>query len=147
MSYQICVDASLAVLWLVPTESSRQASDLLEQWTRLGVDFICPPLFDAEVTSVIRLYVHLKKLLPEEGEEAFSGYSSLGVNTLSPGRLTQTAWELARKYNQPRTYDMQYLALAELKDCEFWTGDKRLANAVHGNKRVKWFGDYRKIQS
>lgn len=145
MSYQICVDASLAILWLIPTEESQQAADLLEQWTRAGVEFICPPLFDAEVTSTIRLYVYLNKLLPEEGEEAFSGYSALGVNAVNPGELTQTAWHLARKYNQPRTYDMQYLALAELQECDLWTGDKRLANAVRGKtKRVKWIGDYRK---
>ncbi|MBI4282838.1 MAG: type II toxin-antitoxin system VapC family toxin [Chloroflexi bacterium] len=144
MSYQICVDASLAILWLIPTQRTQQAAELLEQWVGAGVDLICPPLFDAEVTSTIRLHVYLKKILPEEGEEAFSGYSALGVRVVTPQGLSQMAWELAKRYHQPRTYDMQYLAVAELEDCDFWTLDRKLVNAVRGNKRIKWVGEYLK---
>ncbi len=37
----------------------------------------------------------------------------------------------------------QYLALAELFDCELWTGDQRFYNAVRRTLgRVKWIGDY-----
>jgi predicted nucleic acid-binding protein len=54
-------------------------------------------------------------------------------------------WDLAKEFNLPVCYDMQYLAVAELADCELWTLDKRLVNAVHGkNKRVKWIGEYNK---
>ncbi|MFH0914148.1 MAG: type II toxin-antitoxin system VapC family toxin [Chloroflexota bacterium] len=148
MSYQVCVDASLAILWLMPVQRTRRAAELLERWVRAGVDLIGPPLFDAEVTSTIRLHVYLKKILPEEGEEAFSGYSALGVRTVTPPGLCRRAWELAREHNQPRTYDMQYLAVAELADCELWTGDERLANSLQGkNKRVKWVGEYSKKDS
>jgi predicted nucleic acid-binding protein len=143
MSYQVCVDASLAILWLMPTQRTRQASELLEQWVRAGVDLIGPPLFDAEVTSTIRLHVYLNKLLPKEGEEAFSGYSALAVRTVSPPGLYRRAWELAKVHNRPRTYDMQYLAVAELEDCEFWTADRSLASSLKGkNKRIRWVGDY-----
>ncbi len=143
MSYQVCVDASLAILWLIPTQRTRQAADLLEQWGREDVDLISPPLFDAEVTSTIRLHVYLKKILPEEGEEAFSGYSALGIRAVNPQGLPQVAWELAKEYNQPRTYDMQYLAVAELEDCELWTADRRLVNSLKGkNKRIRWIGEH-----
>ena len=147
MSYQVCVDASLTILWLLPTQRTPQATELLEQWVRAGVDLIGPPLFDAEVTSTIRLNVYLNKILPEEGEEAFSGYSALAVRTVSPPGLYRRAWELAIDYNQRRTYDMQYLALAELEDCEFWTADRSLVNSLkRKNKRIRWVGEGKKTQ-
>jgi predicted nucleic acid-binding protein len=40
-------------------------------------------------------------------------------------------------------YDATYLALAELRRCEFWTADERLLNRVKGTLSfVKWLGDY-----
>ena len=143
MSYRVCVDASLALLWLLPAQRTGQAVDLLEQWTRDGTDLIGPPLFDAEVTSAIRMNVYMKRLIPEEGEEAYESYAALGVEIVSPPGLSRYAWELAKEYNLPRTYDMQYLALAELEGCEFWTGDRKLINALQDKaKRIKWIGEY-----
>jgi predicted nucleic acid-binding protein len=142
MNSKICVDASLAIEWLLPTEHDKTAETLLETWDRRGIELVAPPLFNAEITSVIRVYVYLKKLLEEQGEEAYRFYRELGVKIISHPDITRTAWELAKKYNLPRTYDMQYLAVAELEDCEFWTLDRKLVNAVRGkDKRVKWVGD------
>ncbi len=145
MNSRVCVDASLAILWLIPTQRTRQAADLLEQWGREDVDLISPPLFDAEVTSAIRRHVYFKRLLPAQGEKAFLFYRELGVKIVSPPELPRVAWELAKEYHQPRTYDMQYLAVAELEDCQFWTADSRLANSLKGKaKRIRWVGDYGK---
>jgi predicted nucleic acid-binding protein len=139
MRYQVCVDASLAILWLLPTQKTPQADDLLEYWLQEGVNLITPPLFNGEVTSTIRLHVYLKKLLPEEGEGVFASYSALAVKTVNPSGLYRRAWELAKKYDRPRTYDMQYLALAEIEDCQLWTADKRLLNGLQGkSERVRW---------
>ena len=47
------------------------------------------------------------------------------------------------RYNRPRAYDAAYLALAELRGCEFWTTDERLYNAVsHDLTWVKWVGTF-----
>ena len=143
MNSRVCIDASLAIQWLIPTEQDRLAESLLEAWDKDGTELIGPPLFDAEMTSVIRLHVYLKKLMAEQGEKAFQFYQELGVKIIDHPALTRTAWELANKYNLPRTYDMQYLAVAELEDCEFWTLDRKLINSLRGkNRRVKWVGNY-----
>jgi predicted nucleic acid-binding protein len=143
MNSKVCIDASLAIQWLLPTQQNRLAESLLEAWDKDGTELIGPPLFDAELTSVIRLQIYSKNLLVEQGEEAFLSYRELGVKIINHPELPHTAWELAKKYNLPRTYDMQYLAVAEMEDCEVWTLDKKLVNAVRGkNRRVKWAGDY-----
>jgi predicted nucleic acid-binding protein len=100
-------------------------------------------MFYAEVTSVLRKHVFFRKILPEEGEEALSICLDIPVRTVDGPEVYRTAWALAKKFNLPRTYDMQYLAVAELENCELWTSDKSLVNSLKGkNRRIKWVGDY-----
>lgn len=145
MSYSICVDASLALDWLLPAQKSEAIDRLWQQWKDTKTKLIIPPLFHAEVTSTIREHVFFKRLLPEEGEVIFLEYLSMGLNTIYTADITIIAWELAKKYNLPRAYDMQYMAVAELEDCEFWTANRSLANSLKGkNKRIRWVGEHGK---
>jgi len=65
------------------------------------------------------------------------------VKSIDDPEVQKKAWELAKKFNLPRTYDMQYLAVAELENCELWTNDKRLANSLQGKvKRIRWVGEH-----
>ena len=102
---------------------------------------VVPPMFHAEVTSVIRRNVYFNNILPEEGERLFTVFNGLPVEVISSRYVYRGAWQLAREYNLPVCYDMQYLAVAELEDCEFWTLDRKLINAVgNKNQRVRWVG-------
>ncbi len=144
MSYSICVDASLALDWLLPAQKSEAIDRLWQQWKDARIRLVTPPLFHAEVTSTIREHVFFKRILPEEGELIFLEYLSTQSTTIYTTDITKIAWELAQKYNLPRTYDMQYLAVAELEDCELWTTDRKLVNTVRQNKRIKWVGEFSK---
>jgi predicted nucleic acid-binding protein len=142
VKYQVCVDASLALKWLMPSQQDLSADSLLENWDQTGVEIVGPPLLNSEVTSAIRRNVYMGKLQPRQGEAAYQCFCELNVKIISSAVLTQIAWGLAKKYNRPRTYEMQYLALAELLDCEFWTADKILVNSLKSqNKRVHWIGE------
>jgi predicted nucleic acid-binding protein len=143
MNGSVCIDASLALTWLLAAEQNEIANALRRKWDEEGAEIISAPLFHAEVTSVLREQVYFRKLLPEEGEEAFSAYLDMGVKSVDTPGIQKRAWDLAKKFNLPRTYDMQYLAVAELRDCELWTNDKRLVNSLHGKvSRIKWIGEY-----
>ncbi len=140
---RVCVDASLAVTWLLRIQEDNYADDLRRKWQVGGIEMTGPSMFHSEVTSVLREEVYFKRLSQEEGEEAFSLYASIPIRIVDDIIVYRLAWELARKYNLPRTYDMQYLAVAEMEDCELWTVDRKLVNAVQGkNKRVRWVGEY-----
>jgi predicted nucleic acid-binding protein len=142
-SDRVCVDASLALTWLLSVQSEERADTLRRQWLKDDVELLGPPLFHAEVTSVLREEVFFKRLTREEGEEAFSLYSVIPIRIVNSPAIYRKAWELAVKYNQHRTYDMQYLAVAEIEDCEFWTLDRKIVNTLRGkNQRIKWVGDY-----
>jgi predicted nucleic acid-binding protein len=49
---------------------------------------------------------------------------------LHPDGIEENAWELAKRWNLPTSYDAAYLALAEILDYEVWTADNRLAGAL-----------------
>jgi predicted nucleic acid-binding protein len=141
--YQICVDASLAVMWSIPMQRTPMAMRLLDHWVEESTDLIAPPLLNPEVTSAIRLNIHLKRITPEEGETAFTSFLDLDIKTINHASLCRKAWDLAKEYNRSRTYDMQYLALAELEDCELWTADKRLINSLKSrSRRVRLVGEH-----
>jgi predicted nucleic acid-binding protein len=143
MKYTVCVDASLALQWLIPAQKSPVTEFMLIHWDQENTDLIAPPLFIPEVTSTIRLNVYLKRMSIEDGEKAFDYFLELDVKTINHPGLCRKAWDLARQYNRPRTYDMQYLALAELEDCELWTADKRLINSLKSrNYRVRLVGEH-----
>jgi len=148
MNGRVCIDASLALTWLLPADQNEAANALRREWDKEGMELITTPLFHAEVTSVLREQVYFRRLLPEEGEEAFSIYLDIGVRSIDDPEVQKKAWELAKKFNLPRTYDMQYLAVAELENCELWTSDKRLANSLQGRvKRIRWVGEHIKREA
>jgi predicted nucleic acid-binding protein len=57
--------------------------------------------------------------------------------------IRQRAREIAEKFNQRSVYDSTYAALAELRNCEFWTADKVFYNAVKIDlKYMRYLPDY-----
>ena len=138
----VCVDASLALKWLLVSQKEAVSDSLLRDWNANNFEFVCPPLFHPEITTGIRKQVYFKQISSEAGEEAFQAYLTLPISEIGGTSVYRKAWELAKKINLPRTYDMQYLAVAELEDCELWTADERLFNACSGkNKRIRWIGE------
>ena len=57
-------------------------------------------------------------------------FLGLGIEQRNPSQLQTVTWEMARRFNHPRAYDAQYLAVAELEGGELWTVDRRLYNSV-----------------
>jgi predicted nucleic acid-binding protein len=54
-----CVDANVAIKWVIATESEREkALALLQDSIRAGITLIAPPLFPVEVDSIISKRVH-----------------------------------------------------------------------------------------
>ena len=142
-SASVCIDASLALAWLFVEAHGEQADSLWKEWENDAVELVAPSMFHAEVISSLRKNVYFKRILPEEGEHLFSLYSEIPVRIIDGQEIYRIAWRLAKEYELPVCYDMQYLAVAEIENCDFWTLDRKLVNTVRGkNRRVKWVGEY-----
>lgn len=143
MSNQVCVDASVAIEWLLPGKGDIVVESLRHEWNSADVELVSSSLFGAEVTSTLRNQVYFKKISPEEGETAFQLFLEMGVRVINHPDVTTLAWEMAKRFNLPRTYDLQYLAVAELIDCPLWTNDRKFINSLQNRvQRIKWVGDY-----
>lgn len=105
---------------------------------------LAPPLFRAEVTSVIRRWVFTGGVSESYGREALQRALKFPVMISDDSvALQQQAYDLATSLNRPRAYDTQYLALAEMRRCPLWTADQRFVNAVGGRfPNVRWLGEF-----
>lgn len=126
----ICVDASFILRTLIYGPNSDQAINQLEVWQQSRRMLIAPTLISYEVTSTIRRYVYFKQITPEQGDMIFTHFLRLHLHLNSNQKLLALSLKLAQEFNRPTSYDTTYLALAQLRECEFWTADKRLFNAV-----------------
>ncbi len=70
------------------------------------------------------------RLTEEDAEIAFNAAQAVPVEILTVEGQRQRAWELAKKLGQSVVYDTTYIALAELRRCEFWTADERIYNSA-----------------
>jgi predicted nucleic acid-binding protein len=115
----------------------------LETWGRENVTLVAPALLAFEVTSTLRRFVHLKHISPDHGEQAFENFLRIHIRLTHRRGVFPIAWRLAQRFDRPRAYDTAYLAVAQLRDCEFWTADERLYNAVAPELDwVQWLGNY-----
>lgn len=139
MALRVCVDASLAVKLLVQEPYSDRSAFLWRGWIKEDIERIVPSFFPFEVTSTIRCKCVRKQLTAEEAEEAFNTFAALDFVVLKPKALLKEAWDMAKELGLPTLYDIAYLALAKLCNCEFWTADEVLINSLQGKfSWVKW---------
>ena|SRR3989442_1133054 len=139
-----CVDASVIVKLALKGERYRaKARRLVRESTREGINLIAPPFFTSEVDTAIRKRVHDGRLSQEDAQRAYAVLDRAPVQVMTHPNLRQRAREIAEHFNQRTVYDATYAALAELRDCEFWTADKIFYEAVKAELPfVKYLPDY-----
>jgi predicted nucleic acid-binding protein len=128
----VCVDACVAVKWVLPEEDSEIALELYARAKTDGDTLVAPPHMPVEVVNVIRKYVRRGELLPAEGERVLAAFLDFDVSLAAPSGLYESALLLAQRFDRPTVYDTHYVALAEIAGCELWTADQRLVNALGG---------------
>ena|SRR5438067_5256028 len=145
MSNLVVVDASIAIKWSLNEPDSNTALALLKNWTDRGIEVLAPALLAYEVTNAFYRHIRqgdipfddakrgLKEIIFKVVEFDFPENSDFNIR----------AMELGQQFGLPATYDSHYLALAEREECELWTADMRLWNAIRGRfEWVRWLGDY-----
>ncbi|HCI82813.1 MAG TPA: PIN domain nuclease [Ktedonobacter sp.] len=134
----VVVDASLAIKWVLREEDSYVAGKLLAHWGREKTKPTAPALFAYEITNIMYRQVVAKKITYAEASKGLAKIFSVGIllHSSSLHDVSTRAMELAHQFNLPATYDAHYLALTEIENCECWTADKKLLNAVKG--KISW---------
>lgn len=139
MGGKACIDASIALKWVMYEADSPAARELLEELVSSDAVLIAPAIMAYEVASVLRQKSRNGTLKLDEAEEAFEAFVSFPLVFVDDCELLRDAWSLARELNQHTVYDAVYLALARREDCPLWTADEKLFDSCSrelGNIRL-----------
>ncbi len=139
-----CVDASVAIKWVVKAETWRKkARRFLLDSLQNGYTLIAPPLFAYETESVLQERLYSQRMTVVDVDEALTRLATFGVQAVTHPDMVPHARAIARQFNQPRIYDALYAALADLRGCKFWTADRRFYDAVKADLAfVKYLPHY-----
>jgi predicted nucleic acid-binding protein len=135
------VDASLALKWVEREPYNDEASQLLESWQKQRRRLTAPTLFAYEATNALAKRVKRGQLTVEVAKERLASLLENGPALEHDVAVNLRALEIMHRFSLPSAYDAHYLALAESRQCECWTADERLWNAVKGALPwVRWLG-------
>ncbi len=93
---------------------------------------IAPDFVYAETASTLRKYVYRGILPAEDGAIGLGLIKRLDIKRYDVRDLYYDAWRIAGRFNLGSLYDAFYLALSELRACDFWTADEKLLRSVAG---------------
>jgi len=131
MPKPLVIDASFAFRLLVPGPQQDSFRSQGARWLRDGYELYAPTLWLYEMTSALCKVVRFGELTPEEGERALALAQALGIFLVSPDDTqARSAFEWTLRLGRTAAYDSFYLALAQTLQCELWTADRHLHNAV-----------------
>jgi predicted nucleic acid-binding protein len=136
MEKLLVLDASVAIKAILPNPLQGHCRALVETFAEIQP--VSPALWAHETTSAISKTVHFGQITEAEGRQALEQLASLGVQLFTPNlEQNQAAFDWTIRLKRAAAYDSYYLALAQSLDCDFWTADSRLFNALK-DERFKW---------
>lgn len=140
----LVLNANVLLAGSLPDEPLEQeARRALRHWTISGVGLVAPRFFRDEVVAVVRKSVFQKRVEVQFGRALLDELFHTNITFFDDDELLVRAYEKATQFNLPRTYDAEYLALAERLNCEFWTADKVLVNSVQAKfTNIRWLGNF-----
>ncbi|MEO8970737.1 MAG: type II toxin-antitoxin system VapC family toxin [Ktedonobacteraceae bacterium] len=132
------VDTSIVIKWIIDEPDSDIAMALLVKWISEGTTIIAPLLLAYEVANVLYQRLHKGLITLDETEQLLTYVllKAIDLDISQSHILSIRAIKLSHQFSLPAAYDAHYLALAERENCEYWTADKRLLNAING--KLPW---------
>jgi predicted nucleic acid-binding protein len=91
---------------------------------------VAPWLLWSEVPAALSAMIFRAEVSRELGEAALARLDTINVEPRHPKGLIAEAWRIAKERGWAKTYDAEYLALAQLLDCRLVTLDGPLWRAT-----------------
>lgn len=98
--------------------------------------FVAPPLFWSETLSALHQGVYRGVLSEELAAAARRSIAAGPIDRLEPPELADSAWQIANSLGWAKTYDAEYVALAQIEGLRLVTRDAKLARGAAQAVRV-----------
>lgn len=139
----VVLDSGIFLATIMNEPFTSNSKRLIADLVLANMQIVVPALFHYKVVATLRKWLYRGMIsLPD----AIFAREELLTRTLIyilDFSLLRRAFDLATQYNRPTAYDSQYLAVAERYNCEFWTADEKLYNAIRQqNPYIRWIGNY-----
>ena len=132
MPKSLVVDASFCIRLILPDARRTALRARMEQWLQAGYEFYAPDLWLYEMTTALCKGAFFGLVTAEEAENSLPLVSELAIELVAAdAEQARLAFAWTRRLNRAAAYDSFYLALAEAMQCDLWTADQRLHNAVN----------------
>jgi predicted nucleic acid-binding protein len=129
----VVIDASVAVKAVLPNPLQTHCLGLVQ--TFIEVQPAAPALWAYETTSAIAKSVHFGAITEGEALQALEELDALGVRLfIADTNQNLAAFHWTTQLKRASVYDSYYLVLAQTLECDFWTADKHLFNALQDNR-------------
>jgi len=138
---ELVIDASVILKWYLPDEEfAQKALNILDRHVSGEIALYAPTILPYEILNALIVAERIGRVNEEVTQNAYNAFLDLEINFLNPFLDYQGIISLARSFDRS-VYDASYLAVANKRDIDFVTGDRRLFNAVRKElKSVKWIG-------
>jgi predicted nucleic acid-binding protein len=93
-------------------------------------DLFAPPLLISDVTSILSELTFRGEIPADQARIAVERFVDLPITIDRPPGLALAAWDIARSLGWAKTYDAEYVALAQHHDVALITIDQRMRRAV-----------------
>jgi predicted nucleic acid-binding protein len=116
----LVVDASVAVV-----------AALADGFSKLQEEpVLAPALMWSEARSALHELLWRNEISAEDAAAAHTRLEACPVQARKHARLGETAWQIADQLGWAKTYDAEYVALAQLLECRLVTLDARLERST-----------------
>jgi predicted nucleic acid-binding protein len=93
-------------------------------------ELIAPPLLWSESRSALHEAMWRREISREQAVRTLEALERAPIRARAPRRLGARAWNLATEFGWAKTYDAEYVGLAQLLGCRLVTLDGRLRRAT-----------------
>lgn len=143
MASRVVVDSGVLLATVLDEPLSAKAEALLKSWAARSFVMVAPTLCQYEIIAAMRKHAYRGTQSTADALRGRDIVLSYPVQYMIDDDLLRRGYDLATQYNRPTAYDSQYLAVAERLQCEFWTADERLYNALNQELTwIRWLGNF-----
>ena len=93
-------------------------------------ELIAPPIMPSEAVSTLHEMRFRREISAELARIALDRLAGFAYEVRRPPELAPVAWRIADSLGWAKTYDAEYVALAQLVECRLVTLDARLARGA-----------------